>query len=396
MSFPAQTTGLGVAAKILVQGNIHPGNTKPGYNGVVLSLSGADAPTTFQLNPEITDVSGAVVDPGTEYVLSAVAASTIGVLTLTGAAASVAGDTAYAGTFSGGGSNAYAGVTFTVAGFTNAGNNGSFICVASTTSALTLINPNGVLETTAATATPDEGTAVYTGTFTGATTGSLVGQTFVVTGFTAANNNGTFIVTANSGTTTVTLDNPVATAVTAAGTATAQEPGTEYVLSAVGNASAGSTVYTGTFTGATTGSLVGQTATITGFVTAANNGSFLITANTSTTSITVNNAAGVAVTAAGSAFVTSGPDDQLTFVEYGFSTLVPSQATGPNGTPVKEAIATVSASGLITAVALGGTVVEVSYPFANNTVGDVVSSRNIMNGLPINKVYAEVNVRVIP
>ena len=314
MSFPAQTTGLGVAAKILVQGNINPGNTKPGYNGVVLSLSGADAPTTFQLNPEITDVSGAVVDPGTAYALSAVAASTIGVLTLTGAAASVAGDTAYAGTFSGGGSNAYAGVTFTVAGFTNAGNNGSFICVASTTSALTLVNPNGVLETTAATATPDEGTAVYTGTFTGATTGSLVGQTAIITGF----------------------------------------------------------------------------------VTAANNGSFIITANTSTTSITVNNAAGVAVTAAGSAFVTSGPDDQLTFVEYGFSTLVPSQATGPNGTPTKEAIATVSASGLITAVALGSTVVETSYPTFNNSVGDVVSAGNIMNGLPINKIYAETNVRVIP
>lgn len=400
MSFPAQTTGLGVAANIVVAGNVPETPTNkakvPGYNNVFLSLSGTDGPTTFQLNPDIVDASGATVNPGTAYALSAVAASSPGVLTLSAAAAAVNGETVYTGTITGGGSNAFAGFTFTIAGFDDAVNNGEFIATASTTTTLTLENPNGVLDTHAATATPLEGTAVYTGTFTGATTGSLVGQTLVVTGFVAANNNGTFIVTANSGATTVTLDNPVATAVTAAGTATAQEPGTEYVLSAVANASAGTTVYTGTFTGATTGSLVGLKFTASGFATAANNGTFTITANSGTTTVTVNNAAGVAVTAAGSAFVTSGPNNQLTYVEYGFANSVPSQATGPNGTPVRTAIATVSSSGLITAVAQGGTVVEISYPAFNNSVGDVVSAGNIMNGLPINKVYAEVNITVGP
>jgi hypothetical protein len=388
-SYPAATTGLGVAANILVQGNIHPGNPNPGYNEVFLSLAGTDGPTTFQLNPAVVDVAGTPVPAGTVYVLSAVAASTIGVLTLTGVAAASAGVAAYAGTFSGGGSNAYVGDTFTVAGFTNPLNNGSFICTASTTSALTLENPLAVAQTQAATATPEQGTAVYTGTFTGATTGSLVGQTLNVAGFVAANNNGSFLVTANSGATTVTLTNPVATAVTAAGTATAEEPGTEYVLSAVGNASAGSTVYTGTFTGATTGSLVGKTFTATGFVTAANNGSFVITANSGTTTVTVNNAAGVAVTAAGSAFITSGLDDQLTYVAYGARNV---SATAPTG----AVVATVSASGLITAVTTGRTTVETSFPTFNNTIGDIVSPGNIMNGLPVNKVYSETKVTVGP
>jgi len=225
--YPSATTGLGVAANILVAGNVNVGNTTPGYNIVKLSLTAATYPTTLQLNPELVDVSGAVITPGTAYTLSAVA------------------------------------------------------------------NASG-------------GTTVYTGTFTGATTGSLVGQTFVVTGFVTAANNGTFIVTANSGTTTVTLDNAAGVAVTAAGTATSQEAGS----------------------------------------------------------------------------------NELTYVAYG--------AKNVNGSyPAGQAVATVSASGLITAQQLGSTTVEVSYPTFNNAVGNVVSSGNIMNGLPINKVYALVDVFVV-
>jgi hypothetical protein len=307
MSFPAQTTGLGVAAKIAVAGNLS-GNTKPGYNNLVLSVSGVNAPSTFQLNPQLEDVAGNEVVAGTPLVLTAVANSSVAALVLTAAAI----NGVYTGTITGGGSNALAGTTFIVAGFTDAANNGEFIATASTTTTLTLANANSVVETHAATATYEEGTAVYTGTITGGGSNALAGKTFVVAGFTGANNNGTFIATA-SGTTTLTLENAAATSETHAATATAQE--------------------------------------------------------------TTNS---------------------LTFVEYGFKTITPSQATGPNGTPTQHSIATVSATGLVTAVAQGGTVVEVSYPTFNNSVGDVVSSGNIMNGLPINKVYAELNVTVIP
>lgn len=58
-------------------------------------------------------------------------------------------------------------------------------------------------------------------------------------------------------------------------------------------------------------------------------------------------------------------------------------------------VATVSSSGLITAVKEGGSVVEVSYPAFGNTVGTINSPSNPMNGLPIAKIYAEVNVTVV-
>jgi hypothetical protein len=63
-----------------------------------------------------------------------------------------------------------------------------------------------------------------------------------------------------------------------------------YTMTAAGNASGGSTVYTGTFP--VTPTLAGYTILIAGFANGANNGSFLISASTSTT-ITVNNAGGV-------------------------------------------------------------------------------------------------------
>ena len=75
-------------------------------------------------------------------------------LTLTGAIAAGA-NTVYTGTINGGGSNAYVGFTFTVAGFTGGGtpDNGTFICTASTPTTLTLANAVGVTRAHAATAT---------------------------------------------------------------------------------------------------------------------------------------------------------------------------------------------------------------------------------------------------
>lgn len=317
MSFPTQTTGLGVAAKIVVAGNVPetPTNkgTVPGYNDVFISLSGADGPTTFQLEPKIEDASGAPISPGTAFVLTAVAASSPGVLTLSAAAAAVAGETVYTGTITGGGSNAFAGYTFTIAGFDNVVNNGTFIATASTTTTLTLENANGVLDTHAATATPEQGTAVYTGTITGGGSNAFAGETFVVAGFTGANNNGTFISTASSAT-TLTLGNNIATAETHAATATAQELGNSLTYVADGAAS----YATGTGTSVT-----------------------------------------------------------------------------PGENPTK--VLSVSATGLITGITAGGSVVEVSYPVFNNTIGTTGAiSPNPAHGLPSQKVYAEVNVIVGP
>ena len=58
----------------------------------------------------------------------------------------------YQGTITGGASNAFAGFWFTVAGFTNAANNGTFFCTSSSGSALTLLNVDSQTETHAATA----------------------------------------------------------------------------------------------------------------------------------------------------------------------------------------------------------------------------------------------------
>ena len=73
-------------------------------------------------------------------------------LTLSAAANASGGTTVYTGTITGGSANALAGQVFTVAGFDNTMNNGSFICTASTSTTLTLSNPSGVADTHAATA----------------------------------------------------------------------------------------------------------------------------------------------------------------------------------------------------------------------------------------------------
>lgn len=84
----------------------------------------------------------------------------------------------------------------------------------------TFNSPAGAL-TLSAVAAASGGVAVYTGTITGGTSPNYVGQTFVITGFDLAVNNGTFVCTACS-TTTLTLTNANAVADTHAGTATAE------------------------------------------------------------------------------------------------------------------------------------------------------------------------------
>jgi Putative Ig domain len=76
---------------------------------------------------------------------------------LTSVASSVGGTAVYTGTIVGGASNAFAGFSFTVSGFTNGGNNGYFACTASSATTLTLVNANAVVETHAAQANGDIG-----------------------------------------------------------------------------------------------------------------------------------------------------------------------------------------------------------------------------------------------
>src|SRR6266478_3708384 len=76
-----------------------------------------------------------------------------GTLTLTGVTqVSVsAGTTTYAGTITSGDFGGWVGVPFVITGFVNGGNNGTFMCVASSAGALVLKNTGGIVETHAAT-----------------------------------------------------------------------------------------------------------------------------------------------------------------------------------------------------------------------------------------------------
>lgn len=115
--------------------------------------------------------------------------------TLTNAAAAVSGSTTYTGTITGGATNAFAGYTFVIAGFTNAGNNGTFVCTASTVSTLVLTNAGGVLEAHAGTANDFVVTLTAANNF-------AVGDTVVLAGLTTATwlNGQTITVVTVSGT----------------------------------------------------------------------------------------------------------------------------------------------------------------------------------------------------
>lgn len=261
MSYPSQTSGLGVAAKISVQGTETPLSSKPGYNQVTLSLSGANGVESFQLNPVIEDAGGNVITPGTAFVVASVASSAAQFSeTLSAAATASGGTTAYT-TSSSPAAGSLVGQTFVVAGFVTVTNNGTFLCTANTTGVITLDNANGVAETHAGTAVSTPKTATYTGTFTGATTGSLVGKTALIAGFvTNTVNNGDFIIVANSGTTTITVDNSVAVSESHAATATLQEVGNALTYFADGAASLTSGT-AGSLPAGSTGKVVSVSAT---------------------------------------------------------------------------------------------------------------------------------------
>lgn len=158
---------------------------------------------------------------------------------------------------------------------------------------------------------------------------------------------------------------------------------------ALTSVAAGTGVYTGTITGGGSNAYAGQEVTITGFTNAANNGTFLVTASTTTT-ITVVNAASVLETHAGvvTAFVGTilykSYNDPANKAGSPPSWYNPSNFSGydPN-------VASVSASGLITARNLGQAVIEVSAPAFDNSVA-------AQFGLAGNAIYTQIVVTVIP
>lgn len=108
--------------------------------GTVTDPTQSGAPTFAQQAAEVGIAEETWNSPGAALVLSAVAASS-------------GGSAVYTGTITGGASPNYVGNRFTVAGFVNTINNGTFLCSACSTTTLTLNNPNAVAETHAGTAT---------------------------------------------------------------------------------------------------------------------------------------------------------------------------------------------------------------------------------------------------
>jgi hypothetical protein len=156
------------------------------------------------------------------------------------------------------------------------------------------------------------------------------------------------------------------------GTVLAQ--GTSFVLTAAANATGGLTTYTGTITGGGSNAFADLVFTIAGFDLTANNGTFLCTSSSETT-LTLDNGAGVADTHAATAF--SEEVNPISFVSY------------------SAQYATVSPTGLITGIAKGEAVLEVCYPFANNTIGNIAAgANNVMTGTPTQKIRESITVQV--
>jgi len=268
------------------QWNATSGGTTPNAAqdivGTGSSRTGAPSvPLSESFNEALTLTS--VVPNGVAFNLTAVAPNTA-TLTLTAVANGGGGNTVYTGTITGGAGNALVGDTVVVAGFTHAADNGTFTCTASTATTITLNNANGIAQTHAGTAAMT--TAVYTGTITGGAGNAFLGDTVVVTGFTNAGNNGTFLVNASTAT-TLTLSDKAGV--------TETDPAT--AILATGSAN---TVYVGTITGGTGNGFAGDSFVIAGFTNAGNNGTFTCTASTATT-LTCSNTAGVTETHAGTA-----------------------------------------------------------------------------------------------
>jgi hypothetical protein len=140
------------------------GAVTPGYytivqlqgDGVVVAAASQTITPGTML---ISNATTANVATSTTYTAATVGIATVtnntpgGALTLTAVAASSGGTAVYTGTITGGTTPNYVGLTFVIAGFVNAVNNGTFVCTACSTTTLTLSNAFAIAETHAGTAT---------------------------------------------------------------------------------------------------------------------------------------------------------------------------------------------------------------------------------------------------
>ncbi len=136
----ATTTNQAAAVKFQTQSNTTPAGAADFY---VVDTSGS-INTSY-----LGDVTVAEIYPNGAGVNSAWTSNPAASFSLTSVAT---GTGVYQGTISGGTSNAYQGYYFVVTGFTNGANNGTFLCSASSTTSLTLVNASSVSETHAGTA----------------------------------------------------------------------------------------------------------------------------------------------------------------------------------------------------------------------------------------------------
>lgn len=156
----AGTAGLLGVNPVVFLGAVTPGNytiVQIAGDGLLLLALGATTTSAGTILVSQTGTQG-VTSSSTYTSLVAglseqVLAVPAGALTLSAVASSSGGTAVYTGTITGGGSNAFAGLTFVVAGFTTAANNGTFKATASSTTTLTLANANAAAETHAGTAT---------------------------------------------------------------------------------------------------------------------------------------------------------------------------------------------------------------------------------------------------
>ena len=146
---PVDISATSLVSGTLTVNYVNPGTTAYFTTGETVLLSGTEQPW---LNGSTVTVAAG----STASKFTATAGFTAPVLTLTQSEGvlNIPGDqkvTTYIGTITNGANDAYAGTTFTVAGFVNGGNNGSFVALNSTATSLTLINSGGVEEVQAGT-----------------------------------------------------------------------------------------------------------------------------------------------------------------------------------------------------------------------------------------------------
>lgn len=240
--------------------------------------------------------AGAVVGGSTGSAVFTAAAVSSLVLTQSAVSSfvltAVVGATAvYAGTITGGAANAFVGKTVIIAGFTNSGNNGTFVITASDATHITVAVTTQVDETHAGTAQVQTvSLTTYTGTITGGGTNNFAGKSVKIAGFSTSGNNGTFTIVSNT-TTTIVVTTTTQANETHAGTAQV--------------ATVSLATYTGTVTGGGANALAGATIVVAGFAASsgANNGTFTVVSSTATT-IVVTTTTQVAETHAGTGVIT--------------------------------------------------------------------------------------------